>query len=250
MCHSRTAGWGRLAGRVGAFHLSDTPQAGCSLDRRNRPGAGLVVVGLDGTLRRHRDSARWATGRTPVRLPASRAAQSLAAFLVGTTLAVSTVGRAVPAHVGRTAAAAAVSLTPLVPPDPTDDDLVPIAALLTAGPASRNGHAGDAAASAESSVGTPVAVLADWPDAPFEDAPFEDVEPSEQVGPMVRDLPLRDEEATSSRTSGPGRELTDTGTPSGPTEPTEPTSRRTSRRSRRSPGDGRNHSPRRRRRIR
>ncbi len=37
----------------------------------------------------------WATGRTPVRLPASRAAQSLAAFLVGTTLAVSTVGRAV-----------------------------------------------------------------------------------------------------------------------------------------------------------
>ena len=109
------------------------------------------------------ETRSWATGRTPVRLPASRAAQSLAAFLVGTTMAVSTVGRAVPAHVGRTAGAAAVSLTPLVPPDPTDDDLVPIAALLTAAPASRNGHAGDAAASAESSVGTPVAVLAEWP---------------------------------------------------------------------------------------
>jgi DNA-binding SARP family transcriptional activator len=215
-------GVGQMAGRVGASHLSDTPQAAA----RWIAGIALVLawslwawMALCVVI----EIRSWATGRTPVRLPASRAAQSLAAFLVGTTMAVSTVGRAVPAHVGRTAGAAAVSLTPLVPPHPTDDDLVPIAALLTAAPASRNGHAGDAAAPAESSVGTPVAVLAEWPDAPFEDAPFEDVEPSEQVGPMVRDLPLRDEEATSSRTSGPGRELTDTGTPSGPTEPTEPT---------------------------
>jgi DNA-binding SARP family transcriptional activator len=34
----------------------------------------------------------WATGRSPVRLPASRAVQSVAAFLVGTTLALSAVG--------------------------------------------------------------------------------------------------------------------------------------------------------------
>ena len=38
----------------------------------------------------------WVTGRTPVRLPASRTAQSVAAFLVGTALAMSTMGRAVP----------------------------------------------------------------------------------------------------------------------------------------------------------
>ena len=38
----------------------------------------------------------WATGRSPARLPASRTLQSVAACLVGTALAMSTVGRAIP----------------------------------------------------------------------------------------------------------------------------------------------------------
>lgn len=38
----------------------------------------------------------WVTGRTPARLPASRTMQSAAAFLVGTALALATVGRVTP----------------------------------------------------------------------------------------------------------------------------------------------------------
>ncbi len=211
-------GIGQLAGRVGASHLSDTPQAAA----RWIAGIALVLawsvwvwVALCVVI----EVRSWATGRTPVRLPASRAAQSLVAFLVGTTLAVSASGRAVPAPVGRTAGATAASLTPLVPPDPTDDDIVPIATLLTAERASRNGHADDAAVSAAPPVGTTVAVLTEWPDTPFEDAPLEDVKPAELVGPVGRELPLRDKEPASPRISDPGCQTTATGTSTVPTEP-------------------------------
>ncbi len=72
----------------------------------------------------------WATGRTRTRLPASRTAQSVAAFLVGTALAVS-LGRGVSVPHPR-APAAEMRLTPKGLSDPTDSDVVSIDDLLMA----------------------------------------------------------------------------------------------------------------------
>ena len=72
----------------------------------------------------------WVTGRSPTRLPASRTAQSMAAFLVGTALTVSIVGReaAVPGSRAEMRGPAWVT-------DPTVrlDDLVPMTELAPTG---------------------------------------------------------------------------------------------------------------------
>lgn len=72
----------------------------------------------------------WLTGRPPARLPASRTAQSVAAFLVGTTLAVSAIGRGatVPSQGASPASWSASFRTS----DRTATDVVPIADLLSA----------------------------------------------------------------------------------------------------------------------
>ncbi len=53
----------------------------------------------------------WITGRTPMRLPASRTMQSVAAFLVGTALALATAGRLTPTP--RQASVAATNVVPV-----------------------------------------------------------------------------------------------------------------------------------------
>jgi nucleoid-associated protein YgaU/DNA-binding SARP family transcriptional activator len=72
----------------------------------------------------------WTTGRAPARLPASRTAQSLAAFLVGTTLAVSAIGRGVTVpHPPSTLSSA--SWAPFGAADRSGTGVVPIADLMT-----------------------------------------------------------------------------------------------------------------------
>jgi hypothetical protein len=75
----------------------------------------------------------WATGRPPVRLPASRLAQSLVAFLVGTTLTVAAVGRgvSVPPQ-NRTTVGAHLMRASSPGASDADDDIVTIAELLAA----------------------------------------------------------------------------------------------------------------------
>ncbi len=75
----------------------------------------------------------WATGRPPVRLPASRMAQSLVAFLVGTTLTFAAVGRGVsvpPQNRATVGAHPASASSPEA--SGAEDDIVPIAELLAA----------------------------------------------------------------------------------------------------------------------
>ncbi len=74
----------------------------------------------------------WFTGRPPARLPASRTAQSVAAFLVGTTLAVSAVGRGVTVPSQRAATPASAGPASFGPSGRSAADVVPIADLFTA----------------------------------------------------------------------------------------------------------------------
>jgi len=112
----------------------------------------------------------WVTGRIPVKLPASRTAQSVAAFLVGTALALSAMGRAVPSRSPRQGTSTGTTAMPLRPTGLTDrstgtgDDVVPIARLLAAAEpppnGSRNGFQHGRSAVPRVPMPSPVAVLA------------------------------------------------------------------------------------------
>ena len=155
-------GLAQLTRTVGATHPGDPQVAAYWI-----AGAALVLawsVWVWMTLCVVIELRSWVTGRTARRLPASRTAQSVAAFLVGTTLAVSALGRGAPTHPMRAVTVTPIAHSPVS--DPTDDDVVPIADLVAAEPATPHGYRARVAPSLEPSPRTAAPVLAEWPERP------------------------------------------------------------------------------------
>ena len=97
---------GRSANEISRHSRRSAPHFGLADAGRLAPGVGLV--GLDDHMRWARDPSRL-TGRRSTRLPASRTVQSLAAFLVGTAMAISTMGRMAAVSKGNVTRSASVS---------------------------------------------------------------------------------------------------------------------------------------------